>query len=257
MTALTQARATVFIMLSAQVFPATSNQRIWYSGSTLLLFYSLMEPGGAKNIFMKKLKCIFAVAVMVLSANFASAKLGIGAGYLYQNLNEKTDGSSISSYNLNFHGFFVGLDYNANIGKRFAVVPGLYYEFLTNNSFGYGLSMQENYLKIPVDFQVAFKLGEKCRFIAGIGPKLHIGLSSKIKGGSESIDFYEYMDEFNGVNNAYNRFDVLLGVGIGLEFIDHIRINFGYDRGLMNRTAKIEGNKMYSNYIRLGLSYVF
>lgn len=206
---------------------------------------------------MKKFKFIFTVVILIFSADLASAKLGIGAGYLYQNLNEKTAASSVSSGNLNFHGFFVGLDYNAKIGKRFAIVPGLYYEFLANNSFGYGVSIQENYLKIPIDFQMGFKLGEKCRFIAGIGPKLHIGLSSKIKSGVESIDFYKYMDEFAGVDNAYSRFDVLLGVGIGLEFIDHIRINFGYDRGLMNRTSKIEGNKMYSNYIRLGLSYVF
>lgn len=207
---------------------------------------------------MKKSCFILLCGLLIfLSGSQAFAKLGIGAGYLYQNMNEKTTASSISATNLNYHGFYVGVDYNANIGKVFAIVPGVYYEFLNCDSFGYGTSVQENYLKIPVDFQFGFNIGARSRFVVGLGPKLHVGLSSKIKGGLESIDFYQYMEELSGIKNAYGRVDVLLGVGLGLELFNHLRVNFGYDRGLVNRTAKIEGNKAYNNYIHVGISYVF
>ena len=76
-------------------------------------------------------KFIIAITLM-LSCSMASAQTGISAGYLFQNMHE-SDGQSASSYNYDFHGFYAGVDYNIRIiGNTFAIIPGIYYEFLEN-----------------------------------------------------------------------------------------------------------------------------
>ncbi len=193
-------------------------------------------------------KFIIAIALM-LSCSMASAQTGISAGYLFQNMHE-SDGQSASSYNLDFHGFYAGVDYNIRIiGKTFAIVPGIYYEFLENKDLD-PVKWQEHYLKIPVDFQLGFRIGKNARFIASIGPKFHIGLASKWKAGVESLDLYKFSE------NQYRRFDVLLGASIGIEVFNHMKIKVGYDRGLVNRNAA-KDTKLYNNIVHAGLSFVF
>ena len=151
---------------------------------------------------------------------------------------------------LRFPRILCRLDYNIRIiGKTFAIVPGIYYEFLENKDLD-PAKWQEHYLKIPVDLQLGFRIGKNARFIASIGPKFHIGLASKWKAGVESLDLYKFSE------NQYRRFDVLLGASIGIEVFNHMKIKVGYDRGLVNRNAA-KDTKLYNNIVHAGLSFVF
>ena len=194
---------------------------------------------------------------MCIAVN-SSAQASVNAGYLYQSLKEKEKSTSYS-LNLPFHGFYVGVDYGIKIGKVFSIVPGLYYEFgqctkLFNLIGDYGNKWNEHYLKIPVDFKFGFGIGRKSRFFFAFGPKLHIGLASKISNGVESVDMYKAYKELSE-GASYSRADVLVGLNTGVD-IGHVRIKVGYDYGLVDRGRK-DSVKSHNNLVQVGLAYIF
>ena len=211
---------------------------------------------------MKYFHFVLFIVSMILSANVSFAQIAVGAGYLYQNLNEKVEGSSSGAHTA-FNGLYAGFDFGIRCGKVFSIVPGIYYEFMNGGQNimdyvgAYGVKWQEHYLKIPVDFRFGFDAGRNIRIFAGSGPKFHIGLGSKIRGAVETLDFYDYMDEYTGVAKAYGRFDVLLGFNAGVEIFRHYRISLGYDYGLLNRTKNVRSNVAHNNQFCAGVAYVF
>ena len=211
---------------------------------------------------MKYFHFVLFIVSMILSANVSFAQISVGVGYLYQNLNEKTEGSSTGGHTA-FNGLYAGFDFGIRCGKVFSIVPGIYYEFMNGGQNimdyvgAYGVKWQEHYLKIPVDFRFGFDAGRNIRIFAGAGPKFHIGLGSKIRGAVETLDFYDYMDEYTGVAKAYGRFDVLLGFNAGVEIFRHYRISLGYDYGLLNRTKNVRSNVAHNNQFCAGVAYVF
>lgn len=212
---------------------------------------------------MKAIRILFVLAAAAfLSLTIASAQVSVGAGYLYQGLSEKVKGSS-SKKHTSFSGIYAGFDFGIRCGKVFSIVPGLYYEFmdggrnLMRNVGAYDVRWREHYLKIPVDFRFGFNIGRAVRMFAGAGPKLHIGLASTIKGEIESFNFYDYAAEYNSSQNAYGRFDVLLGFNAGLEIFRHCRMQLGYDYGLINRTRNIDSSATHSSQFYIGAAYIF
>lgn len=208
---------------------------------------------------MKTIRILIMLAVAsILSTTVTSAQISVGAGYLYQSLGEKTAGDYVASH-INFDGFYVGADFGIKCGKIFSVVPGIYYEFLDGARaiMTYGSSWREHYLKIPVDFRFGFNIGRAVRIFAGVGPKLHIGLASHLRSAIASINFYDLIDEYASSYNAYGRFDILLGLNVGVEIARHYRIMLGYDYGLLNRAKNMDSNVAHNQQFNIGVAYVF
>ena len=121
----------------------------------------------------------------------------------------------------------------------------------------YGVKWQEHYLKIPIDLRFGFDVGRNIRILVGGGPKFHIGLSSQIRGAMQTVNFFDYMDEYTGIDKAYHRFDLLLGFNVGVEIREHYKICLGYDYGLMNRTKNVMSNIAHNNQVTVGVGYLF
>lgn len=231
---------------------------------------------------MKKIVCAFiAVSFFAgVSAYSAEAKTGVEAGYVNSSYSFKSGISSDNNYSLN--GFYVGLSQDVPLVAGLHFVPGIYYNFLTDNSreevlnFNLKGTLSDHYLNVPVMFRYQFGLpGVKLYIFAG--PTLSVGLVAKQKyavsgtvlgadvSGDIAYDFYSGKVSSSNIDipqdgenpyqsilpdYRYNRFDVLLGGGIGVEVLNCLEVKVGYDWGMLNRykgdEATLHRNQLYA-----------
>ncbi len=237
---------------------------------------------------MKKIFAAVAsmAALLCLSSVPASAKSGLEAGYVNSSYSFKTGISSDNNYSLN--GFYVGLSKDVRLFAGLHIVPGIYYTYLTDNSKEevLGLKLRGNdsdhYLSIPIMFRYQFGLpGVKLYVFAG--PTLSAGLVAKQKyivsgdilgtniNGEVSYNLYTgkvktdgidiFQDGENPVDGIvpdymYNRFDVQLGGGVGIEVLKFLEVKVGYDFGLINR-YKGDAAELYRNQFYAAVGFRF
>jgi len=103
------------------------------------------------------------------------------------------------------------------------------------------------YLQLPVHAAYKFNVGQNTRFVAEAGPYVAYGISGKMKGNGEKVNFFG--------DHRFKRFDFGLGAGVGLEF-GNIVVKGGYDFGLLN-IAKEKGVKARNHNAYLTLGYHF
>lgn len=237
---------------------------------------------------MKKLIAVImtaAVAFCMTSAQLA-ARGGIEAGYVNSSYSFKKGISDDNNYSLN--GFYVGLSKDVRLFAGLHIVPGIYYTYLTDNSKEevLGLKLRGNdsdhYLSIPIMFRYQFGLpGVKLYVFAG--PTLSAGLVAKQKyivsgdilgtniNGEVSYNLYTgkvntdgidiFQDGENPVDGIvpdymYNRFDVQLGGGVGIEVLKFLEVKVGYDFGLINR-YKGDAAELYRNQFYAAVGFRF
>lgn len=212
---------------------------------------------------MKKVfTTILAASMMLIGAN-AFAQASIDVGFVNSTDNYKT-GSTKNNTNLN--GFYVGAAYNVPLAESLSVAPGIYYTLVTKsnaNSYAGIVStksdVQEHYLSVPVMFNYTlFSLSDGISAKLYAGPTFAYGIASKDKisgsiagfSGDTTIDNYD--DSYN-----YNRFDVMVGGGLAVDFYDMVRFNVGYDYGLLNRYTGDADITRHRSQFRLGVAYLF
>lgn len=175
---------------------------------------------------MKKILSIVAVAAMLFFAGNANAQMTFRAGY--QNLNLEVSGSGTTTYtNDGADGFYVGLDYNINLSSAgFGVAPGV--------NFSYFSDMMD--VRVPVMFNWSEDVGNIIVGV-GLGPIFTYGL-----GGEMYSDY------------GTKRFDFAVGAMIWLGY-KQVRLEGGYDYGLLNRFDGTGGYKWTFNRFFVGLGY--
>lgn len=237
---------------------------------------------------MKKLIAVIMAAAVALGMTSAqlAARGGIEAGYVNSSYNFKKGISKDNNYLLN--GFYVGLSKDVRLFAGLHIVPGIYYTYLTDNSKDevLGLKLRGNasdhYLSVPIMFRYQFGLpGVKLYVFAG--PTLSAGLVAKQKyivsgdilgsniNGEVSYNLYTgkiktddidiSQDGENPVEGItpdymYNRFDVQLGGGVGIEVLKFLEVKVGYDFGLMNR-YKGDAAELYRNQFYAAVGFRF
>lgn len=241
---------------------------------------------------MKKIFAAVAsmAALLCLSSVPASAKSGLEAGYVNSSYSFKTGISSDNNYSLN--GFYVGLSQDVRLFAGLHIVPGIYYTYLTDKNDlveMYGVegiegifelknrrNITDHYLNVPIMFRYQFGLpGVKLCIFAG--PTLSVGLVSNQKftvtgdflgnniNGTLSYNFYtgkvkaDDMDVMpDGIvpEYQYNRFDIQLGGGVGIEIMRFLEVKVGYDCGLMNR-YKGDAAELYRNQFYAAVGFRF
>lgn len=212
-------------------------------------------------------RIIALLAAFAFAAAAADAQTGLEAGYLNSRYSVKSDGAgaSLSDYSLN--GFYVGFTDDVRLFAGLHVQPGIYYSYQTDKSvedvLGFRLNggVTDHYLSVPVLLKYKFGLPGVKLYVFG-GPTMSVGLVSKQKftvagsfggavvNGDISYNYFTGNVRYDGIelmadaedpyramlpDFRYNRFDVQMGAGVGIELVSLIEIKAGYDWGLLNR----------------------
>ena len=199
-------------------------------------------------------KIIISLAIAIAATVSASAQVSVGAGYLNQT-NKTTVSNNSSSRALN--GFYAGVDLGYGLGYGLSIVPGVYYGYISGKTTALEGVAEANYVRhdiaIPVNVKYGIDILDALNVFAYAGPQFNIGLASTstatVAGISKSINNF---DE----NGAERRFDLSIGVGLGFDVADLIRINLGYNFGLLNR-ANSENVVTEANTLHVGLAVLF
>lgn len=199
-------------------------------------------------------KIIISLAIAIAAAVSASAQVSVGAGYLNQT-NKTTVSNNSSSRALN--GFYAGVDLGYGLGYGLSIVPGVYYGYISGKTTALEGVAEANYVRhdiaIPVNVKYGIDILDALNVFAYAGPQFNIGLASTstatVAGISKSINNF---DE----NGSERRFDLSIGVGLGFDVADLIRINLGYNFGLLNR-ANSENVVTKANTLHVGLAVLF
>ena len=119
--------------------------------------------------------------------------------------------------------------------------------------------------KLTCDFQkeaktamknAADKLSPQLRGFVYAGPTFSCGLNSTTEvGGSIGGVGGKSGKHDNYADSDYNRFDILLGGGAGLDF-GKLRFTVGYDLGMLNRVSS-ENFVQKRNVLHAGIGFLF
>ena len=207
---------------------------------------------------MKKL--ILSLAIAAIAAGSAMAQVSVGAGYLNQT--SKSSLSESSSSKGSSDGFYVGAAFSCPIIAGLSVDPGVYYGFLTSstdvNIAGFELAngkTQSHYLMIPIDLRYSFHALDFLDVFALAGPRFNVGLASTTTVSALGAAVEQKVDNY-GENSSLQRFDFGLGVGIGFDLFQMVRIKVGYDWGLLdvNKTDAVTTN---NSMLHAGVAFLF
>ena len=221
-------------------------------------------------------------AASIVSIGSARAQ-GIHVGYVNSAYTTSIgDGDPSKSEAMN--GFEVGFDQTFKIAKGIIAVDyGLNYTFLASDAAsaeaGDLVSMsgktKNHYLDIPVHLQIGVPILGVVRVFAWGGPKFIVGLSSKttmdasVLDTETSVTYNHYNGKVTGAGlgdneisagsenmPTYKRFDIMMGVGGGVELFKHVTVKAGYEWGLMN-LSKTDGMTINRNQfvVSAGLSF--
>ncbi len=185
---------------------------------------------------MKSIKKITLVALAaVLSISFASAQIGIQAGYSMSKVNDK-DADAIS-------GFHVGPTYNMTIQGPISLQYGLLYNFVTSEILP-KTTYTSHSLDIPVRVAATFPLTSGFSAFGFAGPNFNLGLADNI----DNTNLFEQ-------DKDRSRFNLQLGLGAGLQY-NNIGVKFGYDFGLLDM-HKSDIIDYKNNGLKVGLFFNF
>ena len=235
---------------------------------------------------MKSIKKISLVALAtVLSISFASAQVGIQAGY---------SSSKFSKNEITLNGFYVGPVYNMSIQGPFSLQYGLLYTYLTakndyqleeevttprGNRLDLPLrvaasgfvtnsssTITAHRLDLPVRLAATFPLGNGISAFVFGGPNFNFGISQVQTNLSYSNDYWGMRYETNGEDENFYKiemedgkkrfspFDIQLGAGAGLQF-NQLSLRFSYDWGMLDRDNSAGVWK--NNDMKVGIAYNF
>ena len=179
--------------------------------------------------------------------------MSVGAGYLSSTETVKSGSSSTDRTPLN--GFYAGVSYTVPIASGINFTPGIYYGLAakSNATSIFGLQIegkqQDSFINVPLHFSFGAELGSGLRCFVYGGPSASFAVASKVISGSTTYDRLKD-------NDSLQRFDLMLGGGVGLEINDIVRFQVGYDFGMLNRTDS-ENFLVRRNQLTAGVAFLF
>ena len=206
---------------------------------------------------MKKILSTLLAASLMLAGTQAFAQISVNAGYLNSTL--KTQNSDPSNAN----GAYAGVSFNLPVAGGFAVAPGIYYSLIASKEtsslgsiFSGSGTFTEHAVNVPVYLNYNIGLSRDTNFFVYGGPTLQYGLASNVKydanvagiTGSKTVSNYD--------NDNYNRFNVYLGGGIGVNAGGFI-VTVGYDYGMLNQIKGDNAPSSHRSNLKIGVGYAF
>ena len=212
---------------------------------------------------MKKiLTTLLAASMMLAGTSVFAQNLAVEAGF---GLSSTRFNYTLGSTTADLYGGTLGLSYEIPVVEgTIGFAPGVQVGYFTggdvNLPFNLGkASFNESYMAVPLDLNLHLPISEDMKFLIVAGPTLDLGLTSRAKLKDTSAE-YDIYDGALGDMTKYNRFDVLIGGGLGLDVMDAVRFTVRYDYGLINRNG---GNltsgflKVHRSQLKLGVGFLF
>ena len=217
---------------------------------------------------MKKLFTTLLAASLMLVGTQAFAQLSAGVGYI--NANEKStytgsDGTKTTT-TAPLNGFYLGGQYDMPIPavSGLGANAGVYANFLFGSKhydgilgFGAGTNkITDITVNLPINATFGFDISGDTNVFAYAGPIFQFGLANKSTYTPDSNSSSSTTnDNYAGDNPNRNRFNLLIGGGIGAQ-VAGIRIVLGVDQSLLNYTTA--SKTVASRFqLKLGAGYAF
>jgi len=199
---------------------------------------------------MKKIFFLLSLVTLLFAAAQtadAQISLGVGSGsriYTFQEGNNPAKPGVAPTISVEFEANFrLSRVFGLSVGADLAGVVG--YHFMENKNKNLG----EIYLEAPVRAKLYIPLGAKVDLYIFAGPVASVNLVSGDFHAKQVTDYYQTIPELR-------RFDVMLGGGVGIEIIRHIRATVGYDHGLINRDGR-PGYNSHTGALKVAAYYMF
>lgn len=208
---------------------------------------------------MKKILISLVALSLVTFSVSAQLKFSANVGYADKTAISKIEsGNTVTTEDSDMGGFYLGGIASYELMPNVAINGGLQFTLNTD-------SEDEDYpiigeittkstamsLEIPVRASYLLDLGVVGVF-AYAGPVFEIGLLNK---SSVTIGDNTTTSDYYGEDATLNRFDILIGGGLGLAY-GQLYLKCGYDYGLLN-LSKVDGLKLHNAGLKAGLGVTF
>lgn len=188
-----------------------------------------------------------AVLGMFALAGFSQVKWDAKFGMNFSNMTKFEDTKALPGFQLG-----VGIDYG--FSENWSLQSGLMI-----SSKGYKVKEGEYkettrpiYLDIPILAAYKFNISDNTKFVINAGPYLAFGL-----GGKNKVDGVDESEKVFG-DNGWNRFDLGIQYGIGLELSDRYLINLTGQNGFICPWDTEDGEDKPKNMtFSIGVGYRF
>ena len=212
-------------------------------------------------------KIIPLLALMLLAGGAAHAQWRAGAGYASATMVARESLTESGEKSV-FNGLYAGASYSLPLAGGLSFTPGAYYEYLAHNAKAEVSILdllgetREHYLCVPLTLEYAVGLSPDVRLVLFAGPTLRLGIASttsySIGWGVRDFEVLKGgLSDRNYNNGDYSRFDLMVGGGVAMEFLDHVRVQIGYDEGLLNRYIGEKGVRLHDHRLTAGIAYLF
>lgn len=207
---------------------------------------------------MKKiLISLVALSLVTFSVN-AQLKFSASVGYADKTAISKIEsGNTVTTESSDMGGFYLGGIASYELMPNVAINGGLQFTLNTESdsedSFLGEITTKSTAmsLEIPVRASYLLDLGVVGLF-AYAGPVFELGLVNK---SSFTIGDNTTTSNYYGEDASLNRFDILIGGGLGLTY-GQLYLKCGYDYGLLN-LSKVDGLKVHNAGLKAGLGVTF
>ena len=224
-------------------------------------------------------KFIAIAAAIVLFGTQAFAQLSVGAGYLNSTeISKVQTNDGTKKYTQDLNGFYAGANYTFGLDALvdgLAITPGAYASMLFGvNKDNSNTTYQDLTVNIPVNISYGFNLTSDFKLMAFVGPIFQIGVINKTitktsnqtntrnnfeaDKVSASIDLGS-LGVVGGEATlvpARERFNILLGGGLGFEVNEQIAVLVGYNHSLMNYWKR-DNTTVGRSQITVGVNFKF
>ena len=211
-------------------------------------------------------KIIAAVAAGIFLTLDMSAGNGVEIGYLHSSYRTNLNSDEMKTASP-MSGFQVGLMKDMNIVAGLSLQSGLTYSYLNSAEkeevpmFNITGSYTEHMLNIPIQVKYTFDIIPAFGVYVFAGPTLSLGLAAttklsvsgsiagntlegnlkynaytnKLKSDNIPDEYVNLVNQYLPQDRVMNRFDVLMGGGVGVNIIKFVTVKGGFDYGLLNR----------------------
>lgn len=198
---------------------------------------------------MKKLFLTLALG-MVAAVGFSQLRWDVKFGMNFSNATKLDDTKALPGFTMG-----VGADYAFN--ENWAFQPGI---MITSKGFkvkenGRKATTRPIYLDIPILAAYKFDLTDNAKFVINAGPYLAFGLGGKYK--DDDNDDWKVFDK---EGSDWDRFDLGLQWGLGVELGEHYLVNFTAQHGFISPVDAYEkGDKIHPKNMSfaIGVGYRF
>lgn len=235
-------------------------------------------------------KVIAAAAAGIFLTLDMSAGNGVEIGYLHSSYRTNLNSDEMKTSSP-MSGFQVGLMKDMNIVAGLSLQSGLTYSYLNSAEkeevpmFNITGSYTEHMLNIPIQVKYTFDIIPAFGVYVFAGPTLSLGLAAttklsvsgsiagntlegnlkynaytnKLKSDNIPDEYVNLVNQYLPQDRVMNRFDVLMGGGVGVNIIKFVTVKGGFDYGLLNRLKGDLANAGKLNrmqyYISVGLTF--